>query len=95
MTRRIAIITALLLACAVVHAQEVLQPIADELRIEPDGQEIIEFAVSPAVLAQRPALRLFMRLDREALGGSTYVARIWVNEERLDVLLFTRGRRRR
>ena len=54
MTTRIAIIT-ILLASTLAYAQEVIQPIADELRIEPGGQQTIEFAVKP--LRSRRGLR--------------------------------------
>ncbi len=67
------------------HAQEALLSIADEVRIEPGEQEILRFDLTGDLLAQQPALRLLARLDREALGGSTYAMRIWLNETRIDV----------
>lgn len=62
-----------------------LQPLADSLRLAPAEATVVPFDLSPAVQAQRPSLRLLARLDRPALGGSTYTLRLWVNDHPIDL----------
>ena len=78
--RLTAIVLALALAGAA-QAQETLLPIAPEVRLAPGEGNTFDFAVRPGLLAQRPALRLLARLDRETLGGSTYALRLRVNDQ--------------
>ena len=75
------IILSLMVAVPAAHAQEPLLPIADEVVIEPGANTALDFAVGPDLLAQRPALRLLARLDRESLGGSTYAMRLRLNDQ--------------
>lgn len=77
-------LTAIALALTIIsaaNAQETLLPIAPEVRLAPGEDAMLEFAVGPDLLAQRPALRLLARLDRETLGGSTYALRLRVNDQ--------------
>ncbi len=70
--------------CATAWAQTLL-PIADELRVAPTESEQLTFTVDGELIQRTPALRLLARLDREALGGSTFSMAIFVNEQRILV----------